>query len=92
MMGSITSSFGQICDFPSYRLTNPDSTSTLHSISEIGDHVLDMSPVDRNKEEILYKHVSQVALFPRYDHSKYQDMRTVASYLTEQGGHFEKLL
>ena len=81
MIGSITSSFGQLCHFPSYRLTNPDSTSTLHSISEIGDHVLDMRSVDRNKEEIPNKHVSQVALFPQYDQSKYQDMRPAASCL-----------
>jgi len=75
MIGSIISSFGQLCDLQSYRLTNSDSTSTLQSLSDIGGHISDMRSFDQNKGEISYKYVSQVALFPLYDHSKDQDMR-----------------
>jgi len=92
MIGSIISSLRQLCDFPSYRLTNFDSTSTLQSVSEVGGHILDMHSVDQNNEEISYKNVSQVALFLRYDHSKYQDKRRAAFYLTVQVRHFKQLL
>ena len=92
MIGSIISSLEQLRDFPSYRLTNSDSTRTLHSVSEIGGHILGMCSVDQNNEEISYKHVSHIALFPRYDHSKYQDMRRAATCLTIEGRHFEQLL
>jgi len=75
MIGSIISPFEHLCDFQSYRLTNSDSTSTLQSVSVTGGHISDMRSVDQNKGEISYEHVLQVALFPWYGHSKYQDKR-----------------
>jgi hypothetical protein len=47
--------------------------------SEIDGHISDTRSVDENKEEISYKHVSQVALFSRYVHFKCQDLRRAAS-------------
>jgi len=56
--------------------------------SEISGQDLRTCCVDR-KEETSYKHVSYGALFSRYDHYKYQNMRKAGSFLAVKGGHFE---
>ena len=71
---------------------SPAGSQYIQDVSEIGIHILDTRSVDQKKEEMSYKHVSHVALFPRYDHFQYQGMRTAASCSTVQGRHFEHLL
>ena len=63
----------------------------IQGVSEIGGHELRTCYLDR-KEETSYKHLSYGALFSRYDHFKYQNMRKTALLLAVKGGHFEYLL